>query len=227
MDERDAFLRALPTTEQSALDAAGIVRTFPAGTPLVREGDLTDHVLILRRGYVKAVVATPTGGQSILGFRGPGDIVGELAGLHHHPRRATLVAIDTVEALILPGHRFRQLLARHPAIPLALARSLAARLVEADRYRPAVSLVGVGPALAQLILDLALRYGTRTADGGWSLGVRLRQRDLADRLAVSSRSIARALDLWRRRGLVTTGRQSIVVRRPDLLRSITEPPRHR
>ena len=78
------------------------------------------------------------------------------------------------------------------------------------------------PALARLMLDLAARYGRPTADGGWTLGVRVTQTDLADILAVSLRTIARTFAAWRRAGVITTDRQMIVIRRPSVLRSLTD-----
>jgi CRP-like cAMP-binding protein len=225
MDEPDptnaspAFLTALPAAERAALEAEGIVRTFDAGVPIVHEGDPSEHVLIVRRGCVKIVAAAPGGGQLILGLRGPNDIVGEMASLQGHPRSATVVGTDQVEVLVVPGQRFLRMVNDSTAMSMALARTLADRLAENDRYRLMAASVGVAPALGQLLLDLARRYGTRTPTGGRTLGVRLSQGDLADCLAVSTRTVARTLDSWRRKGVVTTARRAIVIERPDELRA--------
>jgi CRP/FNR family transcriptional regulator, cyclic AMP receptor protein len=214
-----AFLTALPAAERTALESVGSVRTFDAGVPIVHEGDPSEHVLIVRRGCVKVVASAPGGGQLILGLRGPNDIVGEMASLQGQPRRATVIGTDQVEVLVVPGRRFLRMVAESPAMSLALARTLAGRLAENDRYRLMAASVGVAPALGQLLLDLAHRYGSRTPSGGWTLGVGLTQRDLAECLAVSTRTVARTLDIWRRKGIVTTARRAIVIASPDALRA--------
>jgi CRP-like cAMP-binding protein len=78
--------------------------------------------------------------------------------------------------------------------------------------------------LARLILDLAARYGNRTSNGGLVLGLGLTQKDLADCLAVSSRTVARTIAAWRRTGLIDTGRGSLTIPRPDAFRQQTSPP---
>jgi CRP/FNR family cyclic AMP-dependent transcriptional regulator len=223
--QRDwASLGGLAADEWARLKALGVVRRFSAGVPIIHEGDQSDHVFVIRRGCVKVVASpSPAGGEFILGIRGPGDVIGELAGLDGRPRRGTVVAIDHVETLLVPGIRFLQLLSERPAISLAIARIVAARLAEADHYRQATRAIGVGPALAQLMLDLAARYGSRTAVGGWTLGVALTQRDLADCLAVSQRTVARTIAAWRRAGTITTARRGIVIRDPAALRSRLAP----
>ena len=218
-----AFMKALPSAERAMIEASGIIRQFAAGIPVIHEGDPSDHVLIIRRGCVKVVAAAPHGAQFILGIRGPDDIVGEQASLGGRPRRGTVQTVDRVEALIVPGHRFTRLLKERPAISLALTHVLSERLAEADRYRLPAS-YGAAPMLARLMLDLAERYGSRTANGGRTLGVGLTQSDLADCLAVSSRTVARVLASWRRIGVVNTARRRIVIQRPDVLRSYAEPP---
>jgi CRP/FNR family transcriptional regulator, cyclic AMP receptor protein len=214
-----AFLQALPHAERVIVEASGTLRQFAPGVPIMHEGDPSEHVLIIRRGCVKVVTSAPDGARFILGIRGPDDIVGELAGLNGHPRRGTVLTIGRVEALVVPGRRFARLLAERPVISLTLARVLSERLAEADRYRLAVGSVGVAPVLARLMLDLANRFGREAADGSWTLGVELTQNDLADCLAVSSRTVARALASWREAGLITTGRRFIVIRQPTDLQS--------
>lgn len=218
-----AFMKALPSAERAMIEALGTVRQFAAGISVMHEGDPTDHVLIIRRGCVKVVASVPGGAQFILGLRGPDDIVGELASLGGRPRRGTVQTVDRVEALVVPGPRFARLVVERPAITLALVHVLSERLAEADRYRLPVGSIGAKPVLARLMLDLAERYGGPTPEGGWTLGVGLSQRDLADCVAVSPRTVARVLASWRRIGAVDTARRRIVIQRPAVLRSHAEP----
>src|SRR3954465_803698 len=93
------FWDLLTPAERSAFQEAGVVREFPAGTVIVHEGDPSDHVLVLRSGCVKVVASVADGAEFILGLRGPGDLVCELACLDGRPRRGTVSALDRVTAL--------------------------------------------------------------------------------------------------------------------------------
>jgi CRP/FNR family transcriptional regulator, cyclic AMP receptor protein len=215
----DAFLTTLPTAERALLEGAGHVRHFAARTAIMHEGDPSDHVLVILRGCVKVVASAADGAKLILGIRGPGDVVGELASLDGRPRRGTVLTIDRVEALVVAGDRFTRLLDERPAITRAVNRTLSERLAEADRHRLAAGSGAVAAALARLLLDLAARYGGPTAGGGLNLGVALTQRDLAECLAVSPRTVARTLASWRRNAVVTTDRRHIVIRQPAALKA--------
>jgi CRP/FNR family transcriptional regulator, cyclic AMP receptor protein len=217
------FWNLLSATERTAFERSGIVRRFAAGAVIVHEGDPSQHVLVVLSGCVKVAAAVSGGGEFVLGLRGPGDIVGELASIDHHPRRGTVSAIGPVEGLVVPGDRFARLAAEHRGVSAAVERMLAQRLGEADRYRLAAASAGVAPRLASLVLDLAARYGTDLPGSGRTIGVPLAQHDLASLLATSPRTVARILKSWRRAGVIRTGRRSIVILRAEELRRIVGP----
>ena len=201
------------------LEASGVVRDFAPDVPVWHQGDPSEYVFVIRRGCVKVVVATPVGVHVVLGIRGPGDIVGELALVDRRPRRATVLTLGAVTGLMVSGDRFDHLLATRPAVPLAVARVLSERLAEADGYRLALAAFGPAAALARLVLDLAHRYGQAARDGGFTLALGLTQKDLADCLGVSSRTVARVVAAWRRVELISFERGSMTIPHPSQLQS--------
>lgn len=212
----------LTADDRLSLDHAGALRRFPAGDSIIHDGDRSDYVVVIRTGYVKVVASASADGDArILAFRGPGELVGELAGLGRTPRHGSVLAVDPVEALMVSGPRFARLLNERQGISSALARSVSARLAEADRYRHVAGTAGVTGALAEQLLDLAERFGTPADDGGLVLGMPLTHQDLADCVGVSYRTVARAFAIWRKDGLVTTRRRRIVVQDPVGLRAWT------
>src|SRR5947209_7854381 len=119
----------------AAFSARASRRSFRRGEALMHTDQVARDVLILRSGLVK-ISATTRGGRAVLlAFRGPGDLVGELAALDEAPRSATVLAIEPVDALALAPADFRAVLAEHPAAQLALVRTLAERLRDADAKR--------------------------------------------------------------------------------------------
>src|SRR5579885_3215083 len=101
----------LRTEDLSALTAAGRTRRYHPGQILFNEGDLSDYVVVIRRGTVKIVAVSGEGYEAVLGVRVAGEIVGDFAALQHRPRSATVVAVDDIEAVQVSGDRFRTFLA--------------------------------------------------------------------------------------------------------------------
>jgi CRP/FNR family transcriptional regulator, cyclic AMP receptor protein len=219
-ESRTSFWRELTPTENLALQRIGTSRRFVRGDVVFREDDPATHVMILRSGYLKVSRHNNHGFEFVLAFRGPGDIVGERAGFDLVSRSATVCALGRVDALVVPAGRFAAFLATNPNASRALHRVLARRLVEADLSRVASGASTVAQQVAALLLRLTELYGERAPDGGVQLGLPLSQEDLAGCLGVSRRAVARAMENWRSRGLVLTGRRKVVVRDAAALRRI-------
>lgn len=86
-------------------------QTYLAGRALLRQGDRGTHVLALVDGLVKVVRTEPDGRQRLLGFRGRGEILGEMALQPESVRMADVWALRKSRACIVPAqdfHRFVQ-----------------------------------------------------------------------------------------------------------------------
>ena len=73
---------------------------FPAGTVVIREGDVGDSAYMIVSGRCRAY-RTVGSREEALSVMGPGDVFGEIALLLDEPRAATVEAVDSVTALVL------------------------------------------------------------------------------------------------------------------------------
>ena len=103
-------------------------KRFAAGTTIVRTGDPGNAFYVILDGAAR--VAPPKGRAIKLG---PGDSFGEMALLDGSPRSADVSATADVLAMTIGGAAFEKLLRREPQLTLALLRTVAARLREAQR----------------------------------------------------------------------------------------------
>ncbi|CAM5516712.1 Transcriptional regulator, Crp/Fnr family OS=Streptomyces sp. ACT-1 OX=1609288 GN=SACT1_4132 PE=4 SV=1 [Streptomyces griseus subsp. griseus] len=150
-----AFGRALTAQEYESVMALGHRKEYAADTPLLTEGDRTGHVVIVLRGWVTVSHVTDRGAtRLILGLRGPGELLGEMAALDQHPRSATVRALGTVEATVIGGDAFRRFLATHPRVSGLVIRQLTFRLRSADQERSALASLTVLQRLASRLTEL-------------------------------------------------------------------------
>lgn len=218
-DALDGWFARLPASDRDALHALGAPRRYKPGSILFHEGDPSDWVVLLTAGRVKVSATTADGKEVVLAVSSSGEVLGELSAIDAGPRSATTVAIDPVEARIVAGDDFRAFLERHPRASLLLLRSVTARLRVSDRRRVEfVALDSVGRVAAQ-IAELADRFGSRTADGEMCLNIPLSQTELAGMTGASREAVGKALQLFRRRGWIATGRRSITVVDLEAIRS--------
>jgi CRP/FNR family transcriptional regulator, cyclic AMP receptor protein len=99
-------------------------RTYAPGATLVAEGERSVNLFFIASGHAR--VSTAHEGQRAI--LGPGDFFGELGLIEMHPRTATVVAEDEITCVLLPAWEFRDVLAEHPQMAVAMFYALVARL---------------------------------------------------------------------------------------------------
>jgi CRP/FNR family cyclic AMP-dependent transcriptional regulator len=220
-NELGAFSSILATDDLAALRALGTVRTFARGQALMHQEQVPHSVLLLRSGRVKVSLITASGGESVLAFRGPGDLVGELSALDAEPRSATAVAVDRVEALVVADHEFRVFLAERPAAAMALLRVLAWRLRDSDAKRIQFAAYTTAGRVAARLLELCERFGSREGPA-IRIVLPLSQEELAGWAGASLQAVGRALRTMRSLGWIETRRREIRVLDVEALRRLVD-----
>jgi CRP-like cAMP-binding protein len=111
---------------------AGVAR-YSAGERIVGELEAGADVFILTEGQAEVIVEPRGGARRVLATVSPGSAFGEMASLTGELRSASVIATGDVELLVLRDADFDRLRERRPEIAIALLRTLARRLVDADR----------------------------------------------------------------------------------------------
>ena len=206
------FWPLLSDDERTVLVGLGRTTVYPPGAVMFVEGDPSTHVFVLVDGWVKIVGVTSDGHELTLALRGRGDTVGEVAGETTGYRNATVQAVGTVRALIVPYERFSSFLDSHDGADRAYRRMVTRRWNDAESMLRARSVTSGAQRLATLLLELA--------DSELQTAVTLTQEELASLTGASRATVTRALSNWRRRGIIRTGQRDITITDPGALRKI-------
>ena len=130
------FLRLLATAGRELLSQLMTEQHYKPGQILFQEGEVGDTMYIIWSGRV-AVVKGDWQAPAVLGYRGVGEFIGEMALLESQPRSASVVALENVRALQIRRDDFEKLLNTNPAMGLSILGTLSARLRAADDARKA------------------------------------------------------------------------------------------
>ena len=128
------FWDSLRPDQQRAFMAVASRRIFAAGARLMREGEPGDYVAVIISGLTEVRVRQD-GAWRLVAERGPGQLIGERAALEINPRSATVVAVGTVEALVVRTADFAGFLSAHPEVLKLVERQIFTRMRE-DRPGP-------------------------------------------------------------------------------------------
>ena len=189
-----------------------------AHSTVFREGDRVDCVFTLLEGSAKLLRLRPDGRQQIVGFRGPGDLIGYTAR-DRYPFDAELLTDATVR--------------RHDRLRLEEASrqwvSLSHRLLElcADDLASAQDQLDIlsrrsaegRVAAFVILLQAAARRGGAP---GLRLLMSMTRSDIGDYLGLTTESVSRAFSAFRRAGLLREPKRgTLLVLDPGALESMS------
>ncbi len=97
------LFRGLTWEVVNGFAALATVKDFMGGDVLVRQFDYNSDLLILLEGTARIKTFS---GETIAEF-GPGSMIGEISLIDEQPRSATVVAVGTVKAAVIPATVFR------------------------------------------------------------------------------------------------------------------------
>ena len=213
------FWGALTGADRDRLRALGRMSVFPPGATLCVEGEPATHLFVLLAGWVKVLSASRDGSEVMLALRGHGDVIGERAGQLEGYRTATVRAAVRTEALAVISERFTAFLAGHSRADSAFHRAVVRRSHESDDSLRDRAGTSGAQRLARRLLYLAGRCGEVT-EHGTAITVPLSQAELASWIGVTRATVTRALQQWRRRGLISTALGRITILDPAGLRRV-------
>jgi CRP-like cAMP-binding protein len=118
-----SLFRGLRQDDLRALGERSEIRTLPANTLLIKEGDPAEALFVIVRGKVKVYLTDLHGKELVVDVRNAGQYVGEMM-LDDNPRSASVTTLEPSEFVVIPRADFKALLGRNPDVALQVIRNL-------------------------------------------------------------------------------------------------------
>jgi len=126
---RDQIFLAMTPAEIERMRRFGEVRSYGAGDPLFKIGELGHGLFVVLSGTVDLIRQDEAVGRKVFHTSGQGSVLGELAQLGGRPTLVDGYAKDPVEALHIPPDRLRALLISEAELGERIMRALILRRV--------------------------------------------------------------------------------------------------
>lgn len=208
----DSFLGLLTGDQRRSLLSLGSSRTYRPGQILMSEGQPVDIVIIILRGLARVVTGSEDGKEVLLGLRGPGDLIGEMAAVSRRskPRSATVIAATELRGTVILAAPFVAYLERSPRVANLVADIMADKLRASNRRRLESNVYRAEARVACVLAEVALAYGHREG-ATWRIGPEITQADLASLASASVRTIEKILRIFEGDGMVARRRRDLIV----------------
>ena len=209
----DAALQAIITAARST--------RLPADAILFHQEDAVRTLWVVTSGRIQLFQGTPEGHQVILHIAGPGEEVGLLPALTGSSSPVGARAVEDCQLLGWDADDIRALMRRYPDISFNAITILGGHIrLYQDRIRE-LTTERVERRLARTLLRLAQQLGKRTPEGVL-IDLPLSRQNLAEMSGTTLYSASRILRAWEDAGIVSSGRERVVIRSPHKLVAIAE-----
>jgi CRP/FNR family transcriptional regulator, cyclic AMP receptor protein len=216
LNEGASFLDRLRPPELETVRRLGRVVAIARGEPVFLQGAPHEGIFLIESGVVRAYYTGPSGREITLAYWTQGHFVGGpevfRGGLHIWSG----VATDDCRLLYLSAGVCRSLVERMPSFAICLIEGLVAK---SKCYSALVQMLGTRSAverLAQLLIILGEVYGRREGNR-LTIQRKVTHDQLASIVGVTRQWVTTTLDRFEKKGIISVGRQMIVIERPDLL----------
>jgi len=127
----EAFYDALVKVSNFAFQSEATqykLKFLQSGEMLVREGDTTQQVYIVKKGLLRAMKKSPAGSDVELGQIKVGEFVGEMAYFNEEARMASVEAVEDSELIEIQPATFEKVIYSRPSWAKTLISTLSKRL---------------------------------------------------------------------------------------------------
>ena len=190
-------------------------RHFRRGQILFMEGEIGSQVYFVLTGQIKLSTTLPTGEEQIVNWFGPYDSFAETLLLESGPYPATAEATVDSQVLILNNERIAGILVENPRIAVSLVRTLNKRLRLSQEYIRILTSRSAAGVVAALLLRLA--KPSEIPGEPIFVDATLTNRDLAKMAGTSRECVNRALNNWKRIGILRLQGDRLEILKPQEL----------
>ncbi|PKB68502.1 MAG: hypothetical protein BZY81_01890 [SAR202 cluster bacterium Io17-Chloro-G4] len=185
-------------------------RGYQKGEVIFHQDDPADRMHIIVEGNIRISITSDDGREKDLAVLQPGDCFGEMALLDGSNRSATATAVDPTQTLALYREDFMEFLREHPEVVAQTTSLLTSRLRSVNQMLGDMAFLDVPTRMAKQLLELAQAYAGEEAQGG-PIEVPMGQDQLARLVGASRETISRALNSYRRLGILSTSHRRITI----------------
>lgn len=214
-----AFFDDLSATDLDRVSAQFRERNYPANAVIFNEGAPATTLFFVAHGKIKLMRHGLEGNDVVLDMLTSGMLFGGAAVMGRRRYRETAVAQTPCCTLTISSDGFEALLEQYPPIALKVLHSVADKLDEARETIRQLAVVPSESRIALTLLKLAERIGESTGDG-ILIQTPLSQQDIAAMVGATQETVSRTMAGFRRRGLIDSGRQWVLIRDESALQAI-------
>ncbi len=183
------------------------IRRLRNGVTLFHEGAPAESLHIIQLGTFKSLKVAEDGYEQVLGFAGPGDILG-FDGLASGQHQTAAAALEDSRVYAVPVRALDTLRQRVPAFDRALQTAISRQLVRAAEIAEVMSAVAAEVRLARFLVQVS-QHMVQRGQSPKRLLLRMNRRDIASYLGVAHATASRSFGALAEAGYLAVDNRAV------------------
>ncbi len=195
-------------------------RPLHRGDHLFRSGDRFSSLFVVKTGTIKTYAASQDGGEQVLGFHLPGEIIG-LDAIQSEEHRCSAKVLETSAVCELPFGQLAELSASVPTLQHQMYRILSREIGQETEMLMLLGKKSADERLATFLLSLSGRFERR----GFSpkdFYLSMSRHEIGSYLGLAVETVSRLFTRFQEEQLLTVERKHIQVQNVDRLRVLAQ-----
>ncbi len=152
---RNRLFSGLESFYMTDIIGRGEIRSWPAASQIISEGESGDAVYFMLSGKAKVTLYGEEGREIVLALLKEGDMFGEMSIIDGKPRSANVEAVKDMECLVINRAAFLEYLTTHHKVYMRFFAYLTGRLRDATRKIGGLALLDVCGRIAHTLIGMA------------------------------------------------------------------------
>lgn len=220
IDEIELF-KILSVRKKARLRLISKKTLYKKGEFVYLPGDASENLYIVADGRIKVSKISESGKELTLSFHNPGEMFGELALVHDHPRRSVAVATVSSEIWVVPKNEFNEIVLSSPQFAFLLSSIIGHRRHDLENRMEGLVFKDVPSRLANQILLLARKYGKKNGNET-IIHLKLSQLELANLIGATRETTSTAINEMKRSGIIEISQKNIIIKNMEALLVLKE-----
>jgi CRP/FNR family transcriptional regulator, cyclic AMP receptor protein len=222
---RERILLALSRSDVFACCERDELNDLSEGATLLRvarrrriygHGEPVAGLYVIAHGRARVVRGAGESRALTVAYRGPGEVIGEIAITDLLTHEDTASATEPVEIVQVPVRHVHDVLRRNADLAKRLLQLMVVRRLDTERRIESLLSRTVESRVAEFLLDAAQRHGIPDSRG-LLISVKYTHQEIADYVGSTRETVTLTLGELRRKNLVMFDHRRIVVRDMDAL----------
>lgn len=188
-----------------------------AGETIFFKGDPTTGLIAVVSGCVQIRTVSEDGKEFLLNAMQAGEMLGEIGTIDGGARTADAIAVERTLILTIGRRPFLEIVRRNPDFSISVMELLCGRIRATSEQAEDIALLDLRTRLAKKLVSLAEAQNDAAAGSG-DIVLRYAQREVGTMMGTTREAINKHLSIWAKEGLISLGRNEIVIHDQEGLR---------